>query len=53
MKSYPNAMAALEKQLGVLRLVRDKRMRTSYNIHERIRELEDAIKVLRGTSQTA
>lgn len=53
MRTYPNAAAVLDKQLGVLKLMRDKRMKTSYNLHERIRELEDAKRVLLGTAKTA
>ncbi|GAK42108.1 hypothetical protein TCA2_4600 [Paenibacillus sp. TCA20] len=45
--AYENAIRCLEERIGVYRRMRDRHMRTSYNINTRIGEMESAVRVLK------
>lgn len=47
---YSSAIRHLEDKVRVLHLMKKHRMRTSYNLNQRIGELESAIRLLKGKS---
>jgi len=47
---YNNAIRHLEEKVRILRLMKKHRMKTSYNMNQRIGELESAIRLLKSKS---
>ncbi|WDI05066.1 hypothetical protein PUW25_26210 (plasmid) [Paenibacillus urinalis] len=46
--AHENAIRCLEERISVYRRMRDRHMRTSYNINARIREMESSVCVLKA-----